>query len=92
MSAHIRRELRRRHVTLRLAQPEWDQLNSDAAECGMSCDELLSLIISVRCRARILGSVQQAIIEAVEPTDESDPGSARWNDRHRPFGPDTTMA
>lgn len=23
---------------------------------------------------------------------EPEPGSARWNDEHRPFGPDTTMA
>lgn len=85
-------QLRRHRVILRLSVEEWDQLGRDASECELSRDELLSMIVSVRCRARVLGSAQQAISELLESLSEPEPGTARWNDVHRPFGPDTTMA
>lgn len=85
-------QLRRHRVILRLSVDEWGQLRRDAEQLELSVDQLLSMIVSVRCRARVLGSATQALNELLDSLDEPDPGSARWNDLHRPFGPDTTMA
>lgn len=92
MSATAKSDVRRHRVVLRCTNSEWEQVEKDAAEVGISPDQLLSLVVAFATRARIMHAAALALNDIVTESDDPVPGTARWNDRHNPWGPDTTMA